>query len=368
MKIFVAGIRGIPHIPGGIEKHCEELYPRIAALGHDVLLATRRPYVVERRSEWRRVGLVNLLAPRLKSLEAIVHTFLAVIYARLCRPDVVHLHAVGPALMTPLARLLGMRVVFTHHGPDYDREKWNRLAKGVLRFGECCGSGCAHERIVISKVIEASLRAQYHCHSNLVPNGVSRAIRTGAHDYLDRLGLVPGRYVLAVARFVPEKGLHDLMDAFQKIDYGGRLVLAGDADHESDYSRELKKQARGDDRIVLTGYITGAPLQQVFSNAGLFVLPSYHEGLPIALLEALSYGIPVLASDIPANKEIGLPPHWYFRCRSITDLQRRMQALIARGMSAVEKQMVETMLAEKYDWDGIAAKTVQIYHQVLAGT
>jgi len=151
MKVFVTGTRGIPDIPGGVEKHCQELYPLIASGGHEIILATRKSYVKNRIDKWQGVKLSHIFSPHKKSLEAIIHTFLAVIKARFLNADIIHIHAVGPGLIVPLARLLGLKVVVTNHGPDYDRQKWGRSAKVILRLGEWL-SGCfAHEVIVIIK-------------------------------------------------------------------------------------------------------------------------------------------------------------------------------------------------------------------------
>ena len=176
MKIFVTGTRGIPDIPGGVEKHCQELYPLIATQGQEILLATRKSYVNGNRQEsWRGVQLVHTFAPHKKSLEAVVHTFLAIIKARLANPDIVHIHAVGPGLMAPFARLLGLKVVVTNHGPDYDRQKWGKTAKVMLRLGEYCGGRFANEVIVISNVIAEIIRKRCHRGSHLIYNGVSLA-------------------------------------------------------------------------------------------------------------------------------------------------------------------------------------------------
>ena len=172
MKVFVTGTRGIPGIPGGVEKHCEELFPRLAAKGHAVILCTRDFYVVHRTDEWRGVKLVHCFAPHKKSFEAIVHTFLALLKACKYKPDIVHIHAIGPSLLTPFARLLGYRVVVTNHGPDYDRQKWGRIAKIILRLGEKLGGSFANEVIVISSVIAAIIEKRCHRESNLIYNGV----------------------------------------------------------------------------------------------------------------------------------------------------------------------------------------------------
>ncbi len=172
MKIFVTGTRGIPDIPGGVEKHCEQLYPRIVAKGHEVLLARRPDYAKDTLTEWRGVKLVDCFAPKKKSLEAIVHTVGAIIQARKWGADVIHIHAIGPALVVPFARLLGMRVVFTNHGPDYDRQKWGGLAKFMLKLGEKLGGIFANEVVVISEVIREIIQKRCKRQSHLIYNGV----------------------------------------------------------------------------------------------------------------------------------------------------------------------------------------------------
>ena len=365
MKIFVTGTRGIPDIPGGVETHCQHLYPRIAARGHQVLLCRRSSYVEDGRTELHGVQLKDIFSPRKKSIEAIVHTTLAIIEAKRWGADIVHIHAIGPGLMVPLARLLGLRVVVTHHGPDYDRQKWGKTAKFVLRLGERLGCTHAHEVIVISRVI-ADIVKRYRETSHLVYNGVDTPPPTQDTDYLDSLGLTSRSYVLAVARFVPEKGLHDLIAAFNATDTDCHLVLAGDADHEDDYSRSLKRLAADSPRVVLTGYVTGAPLHQLFSHARLFVLPSYHEGLPIALLEALSYGVPALVSDIPANLEVNLDQITHFKCGNIDELSSKLNGLLSSPpLTPSASQELRNAVLQKYDWDRIADETILIYNRAL---
>ena len=166
-----------------------------------------------------------------------------------------------------------------------------------------------------------------------------------------------------MARFVPEKGLTDLLEAFARQDSGLQLVIAGDADHETDYSRRVKKMAAKNDRVILTGYITGDDLNQVFSHARLFVLPSYHEGLPIALLEAMSYGLSVLVSDIAANREVALPEECYFRCGDIENLAGKIKLLLAsQPASAMRKQFRQRIIRD-YNWEKIAEQTIAVYEK-----
>jgi len=365
MKIFVTGTRGIPDIPGGVEKHCQELYPLIAAKGHDVIVATRTPYVTDRIDIWQGIQLQHIFAPRMKSLEAIIHTFLAVIKARFANPDIVHIHAVGPGLMVPFARMLGLKVVITNHGPDYDRQKWGGLAKKMLRLGEYVGCRFANQVIVISKEIAGIIRKRCGRESNLIYNGVQIPDRSEKKDFLAQKGIMPDNYILALARFVPEKGLHDLLEAFKHIEGNCQLVIAGDADHATEYSRNLKRMSAENEQVILTGFITGEELNQVFSHARLFVMPSYHEGLPISLLEAMSYGLPVLVSDIPANTEINLRRERYFKCGDITELREKLLLLLEKGLPEEEMKEYRRQIAEKYNWRKIAEQTINVYEKVL---
>ena len=360
MKIVVVGTRGIPNVQGGVETHCEQLYPRLAALGHDITLMTRSPYIApkDRRDQYRGVRLQHLYTPRRKSLEAIVHTTLAILHARRQGADIVHIHAIGPALLTPLARLLGMRTVVTHHGPDYERQKWGRLARAMLRLGERAAACHADALIVISRHI-AERVAEHHgrTDTHLIPNGVNLPVRRTETDRIEALGLRPGRYVIAVGRFVEEKGFHDLVTAWQRLPPSDcRLVLVGDADHETRYSHHLKQSAR-DAGVILTGFIKGEDLAQVYSHARLFVMPSYHEGLPIALLEAMSYGLPVLVSDIPANLEVPLEGECYFPVGDVRVLTDALDTCLAH-----ETHVDHTaLLKSHYDWGRVAEATSQVY-------
>ena len=360
MKIVVTGTRGIPQIMGGVETHCEELFPRLAKMGYDVTVIRRNWYAHDGLKEWKGVKLVDLSAPKKKSFEAIVHTFKAVLNARRHHADIIHIHAIGPALLTPLARLLGLKVVFTHHGPDYDRDKWGYAAKTMLKLGERLGARYANEVIVISDVIKNILAEKYHrTDTHLIYNGVPTPNATDYPEYFKELGIEKGRYILAMCRFVPEKKLDHLVAAYQQLlskgeTQGIRLVLAGDADFEDSYSRRLKSEARACG-AVLTGFVKGRKLQALLTGARCFVLPSSHEGLPIALLEAMGYGLPAIVSDIPANLEVGLPAECYFPLGDIDALTARLAANISGEYHHVDYDM------SKYDWDVIARQVSQVY-------
>jgi glycosyltransferase involved in cell wall biosynthesis len=362
MKIIAIGTRGIPNIQGGVETHCEELYPRIVNLNYEVHLIRRSCYVPsdDNLTEYKGVQLHNIFTVRRITTETLLHTFLAVLWARRHGTDILHIHAIGPAIFTPLARLLGMKVVFTHHGQDYNRAKWGPVAKFVLRVGERLGTACANEIIVISEVIKDLLKNKYQrSDTNLIFNGVNPAAFSDRTDFIESLGLKPHKYVFTLGRFVEEKGFDFLIKAFNELkqtDY--RLVIAGDADHEIPYTKQLKKFA-GMNQVVLPGFVKGEELHQLFTHARLFVLPSFHEGLPISLLEAMSYRLPVLVSDIPANKQVSLPLNKYFITGDEKSLKKGLEKILQQKFEPIDYDMTP------YDWDKIALQTDAVYRKVV---
>ena len=361
---MVLGLRGFPDVPGGVETHAENLYPIIASMGIRVICVTRSPY--HDRQNWSGVEFVRIWAPKSKFFEAIVHSVLAVFKAALVRPDVLHIHAVGPSLVVPLARLLRLRVVVTHHGPDYDREKWNAAAKALLRFGERCGMKLSNERIVISPVIAELVRTRYGVDSTIIPNGVRLPTLDSGTSALARFGLQPGQYVLLVSRFVPEKRHLDLIDAFELAAIDNlQLALVGDADHPDDYERTLRAKAASNRDIVLTGFLGGDELKAVFRHARIFVLPSSHEGLPISLLEALSFGLPCIASGIAANRSVGLDEQAYFELGNIAQLAEKITAVYQQSWTDAERNRERQWLAENYDWNRIAQQTEEVYRKAI---
>lgn len=358
MKVIVLGTRGIPNIQGGVETHCQELYPRLVKLGADVTVITRKPYVDDlKQIEYKGVKLKHIFAPKKKSLEAIIHTFLGVLYAKKENPDILHIHAIGPSIMVPFAKLLGLKIVVTNHGPDYDRQKWGKLAKFILQLGEKLGTIYADRVIVISEVIKSIQEEKYKRYDcDLIFNGVNIPRKSTSIDYIRSLNLEPEKYIIAVGRFVEEKGFHDLIEAYRQLDSDIKLVLVGDADHETTYSKNLKQLAKKNG-IILTGFIKGEKLSQIFSHAKLFVMPSYHEGLPIALLEAMSYNLDVLVSNIPANLNVKLKNNDYFEVGNIVDLQNK---LLSKLNSSIRRNFKE-IIKNKYNWDEIANRTLNVY-------
>jgi glycosyltransferase involved in cell wall biosynthesis len=378
LKIAVLGTRGFPNVQGGVEAHCENLYPQLVKRGCEVIVFTRKPYVNPDVSTYEGVKLIPLSCPKSKFLEAFYHTFFGVLAARRFSPDILHIHAIGPSLMIPFARILGFKVVMTHHGPDYQRGKWGKLAKVILKLGEKLGIKWSNSIIVISQNIANHIKETYNRDVTVIPNGVIIPEIIKSNNIIKKYRLENGKYILAVGRFVPEKGFHDLIEAFKQIQNSGfqskiqnpkpkisidhwKLVIVGRADHEGRYSIELKEKAVKNSDIILTGFLTEEPLRELYSHAGLFVLPSHYEGLPIVLLEAMSYGLSCIASDIPANRNVELSENRFFKAGDNKALALKIKEFIDKHSTEDEIRRQINIIAEKYNWEKIAEKTLDVY-------
>jgi glycosyltransferase involved in cell wall biosynthesis len=366
-EVMMLGLRGIPDVQGGVEKHVEELSQQFVGKGWDVTVIGRKRYLLTPDPYiWKRVKVFPLWSPASMKFEAIAHTALGVLHAAYHRPDILHIHAIGPSLMTPFARLFGLKVVVTHHGYDYDRQKWGGLAKRMLKLGEQAGMRFANGRIAVSNDIARTMETRYGVPVQYIPNGVT--VRRSQTDtgILKKLGLTPRRYIIMVARIVPEKRQHDLISAFAGLgDPSVKLVLVGSAEYMAAYSQEVETLAQNVPGVVLAGMQTGDDLAILYENAGLFVLPSSHEGMPIALLEAMGVGLPVLASDITANLEVGLPAEDYFPLGDVERLAAAMREKLAvpfdSGRAASQGGQVE----KDYGWLSISDQTLGVYNAVL---
>jgi glycosyltransferase involved in cell wall biosynthesis len=366
-SVMAIGLRGIPNVQGGIQSHCQRLYPRLISKDVDVEVIVRTPYMKGYPSNcWEGIRLRRLWAPRLKSLEAIAHSVIGVLVAAVVRPDILHVHGIGPGLVIPFARIMGLRVVITHHGPDYDRQKWGKIARWSLRLGEYMGMKFSHGRIVISEVIQELVCKKYGLTSELIPNGVELPELLETTRAPEKFDLVPGRYFLMVGRLVPEKRQLDVIEAYANCGVRDwKLVLVGESNHPDQYTKKVVALARATPGVVCTGFQAGTDLAELYSHAGAFILASSHEGHSVALLEALSYGLPVVLSDIPANVEIGLPSDSYYPVGDVGALTRQLERLrMAQGLLSEDRNKRRAWIIEKYNWREIAARTLSVFESV----
>ncbi|MDN3513871.1 MAG: glycosyltransferase family 4 protein [Candidatus Brocadia sp.] len=367
IRVVMLGTRGFPNVQGGIEKHCEHLSVNLVKLGCNVIVLTRKPYIDKKIKSFEGVRFIALPTIKNKYLETFFHTFIGIVTAFFLKPDILHVHGVGPSLFIPLARLLGLNVVMTNHGPDYQRKKWNKFAKLILRLGESAGSRWAHEVICISEFIANHIKEKYCRDVNVITNGMSITEIPQTDVALRKYNLEKDKYILAVGRLVPEKGFHDLIDAFnlfQLETQNWKLVIVGCADHDDKYSLNLKEKASKNKDIIMTSFLGEKPLHELYAHAGLFVLPSYYEGMPIVLFEALSHGLPCIVSNLPSTKSLQLPDDMYFVAGDVNALSQMLKKFINKPRKWMNKNQINQLL-NKYDWYTIAIETMCIYKRIL---
>ena len=374
MKIAFIGHKRIPSREGGIEIVVEELSTRMAARGHQVVVYNRKGHNVagaefdnesnreNRPYTYKGVKVVPVTTIDAKGMAALTSSFFATLKAIKARPDVIHYHAEGPCVMLRLAHWFGIRTVATIHGLDWQRAKWGRFASWYLKFGERTAARCADEVIVLSRNMQRYFRDAYGRETRFIPNGIERSQPVRADIITRRYGLEKDGYILFLGRIVPEKGVHYLIEAFKRLDTDKKLVIAGGASDSSEYYEQIQSAAASDPRIILTGFVEGRMLQELYSNAYVYVLSSDLEGMPMSLLEAMSYGCCCLVSDIPECTEVVEDHAVVFRHGDVDDLERQLSALIAapERVNAMRKNASEFVCA-KYSWDSVTTRTLALY-------
>lgn len=366
MRIAYIAAKGMPH-PGGVEKVTEEIGARLAQRGHEVLVYTSRDFGT-RDGIYRGMRVKTVPSINTKALQKLSICLMATLDVLLReKVDLVHFHAIGPSLFSLFPRLFGIPTVVQVHGLERKRDKWGVLGKLFLGLSELSVVFFPSRATAVSRVLQTYFQEVYGRRISYIPNGVTpESVRS--NSWLRERGIAPGRYLLFAARLVEEKGAHFLIEAFRAIDTDLQLVIAGDAAHMEDYKGGLVRLAQGDPRILFTGFQSGDPLAELFSNAYLFCLPSTVEGLPIALLEAMSYGNCCLVSDIPENLEAMGDAALSFKNRNVEDLRRVLSELIAAPERvAALREKAQRHVRRNYCWERVTLEMEALY-QTLPGS
>lgn len=373
MKIAMIGQKGIPAHSGGIERHVEELSAELASLGHDVLVFCRSWYVSD-VSAYRGVRCIKTPSLPTKHLDAISHTFTSILRAARENVDVYHIHGVGPSLLAWLPKLLRPRakVVVTFHCIDRHHQKWNFIARTMLHIGEWLAHRIPDATIAVSKTLQDYSRLSYGMDAMYIPNGTQIPMNLVDDAPLKPFGLASNRYLMFCARLVKHKGAHLLIEAWKTLRAERpdlvndmKLAVVGGSAFTDDYVRSLEALAQEDASIVLTGSQTGESLEALFSHSFANVHPSESEGLPIAVLEAMSHGKCVLSSDIPENLELTKEHGVTFRTGDKKDLVEKMIMLLEHPeMTKSVGQEAREHVAKSYDWKDIAEKTAYLYEAI----
>lgn len=371
LRIAMLGHKRIPSREGGVEIVVGELSARMAKLGHDVVCYNRRGHHVsgaehdgERMREYSGVRLKDVFTVDKKGLAAMTASVSASLCAAFGRYDVVHFHAEGPCAMLWLPKLFGKKCVATIHGLDHMRAKWGRFASWYIRTGEKCAVRFADEIIVLSENVRDYFRENYGRECTFIPNGVSKPESAEPELIREKYGLESGSYILYLGRIVPEKGLKYLVEAYKSLDTDKKLVIAGGSSDTDEFARELRTMAEGDERIIFTGFVEGQMLCELYSNAYIYTLPSDLEGMPLSLLEAMSYGNCVLTSDIRECTEVTGECGVSFRSGDTDDLREKLGELCASPERVAEyKTRSAEYVLSRYSWDDVTDRTLELYYK-----
>ncbi|MGE0726608.1 MAG: glycosyltransferase family 4 protein [Acidimicrobiia bacterium] len=373
MRIAMIGQKGIPARYGGVEKAVEELSARLVQRGHHVTAFNRREADRPQPAEHRGIELRYVPAFGGKHMLNMTQSIGGTISTLLKHYDIVHYHALGPCLASPIARLRpSSRLVVTIQGRDDQRAKWSRPAQLVLSTAAWMSANVPHGGIAVSQQLQREFRDQFGKDTVYIPNGVAvvpeQAI-SAEDDPLPRFGLTPGRYLVNIGRLVPEKAIDQLLRAWTKVDTDLRLAIVGGSSHTDDFVDRLHRLAAQDERIVLTGPVYGPGQDRLFRNAAGYVMPSLLEGLPLALLEAISYGLPVTVSDIPPHLEVvgsSEPGQRVFKAGDLDDMAKQLQLMvddIAGERDAA--QLLHDRVIDEFSWERVTDKTEEYYESLL---
>lgn len=370
MKVAMIGHKVVPSRRGGIENVLTTLCPMLVELGLDVTCYNRSTDSVEneyvgtvQNNLYKGVKIKNAWTLNVRGFSAMIASFTAAIAASFRDYDVIHFHAEGPCAALWIPKLFGKKCVATVHGLDWQREKWGKgFASKYIKFGEKVLAKYADEVIVLSQAAYDYFKETYHRETTIIHNGISRPEKKDAEIICEKYGLQKDGYISVVSRLTAEKGIHYLIDAYNKIKTDKKLVIAGDTSDTDDYVRMLKAKAAGNPNIIFTGFISGDTLRELYSNAYLNVLPSDLEGMSLCLLESLAYGNALLCSDIPENTAVAENRAMYFQKGNIDDLAEKLQTL-CDDFALVEqfRNGVDTFILNKYSWHDVAKATAALY-------
>lgn len=377
MKIAMLGHKRIPSREGGVEIVVEELASRMVSLGHMVTVYNRKGKhvsgIIEENANnaktfsYKGIHVKTIWTLPNKSLNAIVYSFFATLRAMCSDADVIHFHAEGPCAMLPLAKFWGKRCIATIHGLDWQRAKWGGFATKFLLFGEKMAAKHADEIIVLSKGVQDYFLDTYQRQTIMIPNGINRPKYREPQIIKEKYNLKKDGYLLFLARLVPEKAVHTLIEAYEKSNVDMPLIIAGGSSHSSEYEMQIRDMVeKSSKQIVMTGFVQGRELEELYSNCALYILPSEIEGMPLSLLEAMSYGCVCLTSDIKENTDVTEECGLYFKTGNVDSLTQVLNEIapkleLMRASEKYQASHIQQFVLEKYNWDDVVERTLKCY-------
>lgn len=369
LNIAMFGHKRIPSREGGVEIVVEELGVRMVEQGYKVTCFNRAghhisgsEFDVQKSKVYKGIRIKNTFAIDKKGLAAVTSSFFASIFCALGKYDIVHIHAEGPAAFCWIPKLFGKKVVCTVHGLDHQRAKWGKIARAYIMMGEKNAVLFADEIIVLSEGVRQYFVRTYGRETKYIANGVSKPKIIRAELIVEQYGLSKDEYILFLGRLVPEKGLRYLIEAFREVKTDKKLVIAGGSSDTNEFEKELKLLSNGDERVLFTGFVQGQILEELYSNAYIYTLPSDLEGMPLSLLEAMSYGNCCLVSDIDECAEVVENKAVLFRKSDCRELRSKLQELCDKSEIVYKyKKSASEYICNKYDWNNVVKKTLSLY-------
>lgn len=368
LKIAVIGARGLPATYGGVEKACEELYSRFAKNGYEIILYGRKYYSKNNQKDYRGIKLINLFVPNIKGFETLYHSFISTVHATFSDADIIHFHAQGPTIFSWIPRIFAPKklVGFTCHGIDWQRDKWSRIARLVIKLGEFASAKFPHFRIGVSQYLVDYYKQKYDVGLYRIYNGIDLIPSVPIKSINSEFGLYEKDYFIFVGRLVPEKAPDILIKAFKQLKTDKKLAIIGGSAGTDDYLTYLKELSKDDERVIFTSYAYGETLHELFSNAVAYVSASKLEGLPITMLEAMSFSLPVILSDIGPhleplsyNNKAGIT----FSVNNIDACKTALEQFLCLSVEEQKNmgQVARNTVIQNFEWDEVYKQTLLVY-------
>ena len=357
------GHKRIPGREGGIEVVVEELTTRMVKMGHDVVVYNRHKKGYKCPKQYKGVVIKDIPTIQKKATDAVVYSFFASIRVLFDKYDVIHYHAIGPSIFLIIPHLFGKKTVVTVHGLNYKTPKWKGIGAKIILLGEKITAKYADRVIVLSQEQQEYFIKKYNRTTEYIPNGVTIMPAIKAEEITQKYGLEENKYLLFISRVVPGKGIEYLLDAYKQIEGEMPLVIAGGTEYVKEFRTMIEEKAKEDKRVKLIGFVEGKVLEELYSNARLFIFPSEAEGMPMCLLEAMSYNCPCLVSNIPENMEVGKDYVRYFESKNTKDLEKQLRKCLESGNGM--KSGCTEYIRENYSWDTVVQKTLDVYNEVI---
>ena len=376
MKIAMLGHKRIPSREGGVEIVVEELATRMVEKKNVVVVYNRKGKNVQDKNadkdkkklkEYKGVKIKTIPTINKKGIDALLYSFFASIAVAFKKYDVIHYHAEGSCAMLWIPKIFRKKIVVTIHGLDWQRSKWGGFATKYIKFGEKMAVKYAEKIIVLSKGVQKYFKDTYNRDTVFIPNGVNKPEIRKSNIIKEKYGLDKNDYILFLARIVPEKGLHYLIEAFKQLNANKKLVIAGGASHTNEYLEKIKEMVKDDKRIIMTGFVQGQELEELYSNCYLYCLPSDIEGMPLSLLEAMSYGNKCLVSNIEENTQVVEDKAITFEKGNVQDLKEKLENMLNSNDLLEKREEISDYILQKYNWNDVTNKTIEIYESVAKG-